>query len=446
MEEMVLSIINRTKKSGITQLILIGILVLIMKIPVFMISNLIHERQGREHEAMEEVTSKWGDEQTFTGPALVVPYKYHWQEIDDKSKTIERTQTRFVIFLPERLKVRGEMKTELRYRGIFKVPVYNIDLDVQGEFNRPTFEDLDVLPEDILWDQAQLVVGISDTLAVREQVKLNWNDQVLPFLPGIGVCEGIAGSGIHVDLPGQWNARDFSFTFSLALNGSQGLYITPLGKDTSVDLKSNWNSPSFQGAWLPGQRMVNENGFEAAWEIPYLGRNYPQSWNSEKLMKEEISASRFGVDLITAVDKYRMAERSVKYAGIFILLTFATVWLIEILLKFRVHFLQYILLGFALCIFYLLELSLSEHIKFTAAYSIAAVAIIVMITAYGKVMLKTYKKAAIIGSVVTALYGYLYIILRNEDYALLMGSMGMFVILGLIMFLTRRVNWADANE
>ncbi|MBN1627370.1 MAG: inner membrane CreD family protein [Deltaproteobacteria bacterium] len=236
------------------------------------------------------------------------------------------------------------------------------------------------------------------------------------------------------------DAQNFDFPFSLALNGSQSLYITPLGKDTSVDLESNWNSPSFQGAWLPGQRTVNENGFEATWEIPYLGRNYPQSWSSEKLMKEEIAASRFGVDLITAIDKYRMAERSVKYAGIFILLTFATIWLIEILLKLHVHFLQYILLGFALCIFYLLELSLFEHIRFAAAY-----AIVTMITAYGKVMLKTCKKAAIIGSVVTALYGYIYIILCNEDYALLMGAIGMFTILGLIMFLTRRVNWSETN-
>lgn len=446
MVETMISMINRIKDSRIFQLLLIGILVLIMKIPVFMISNLINERQGREHEAMVEVTSKWGDEQTFTGPALIVPYRYYWQEIGNNGKTVERTQTRFATFLPESLKIQAEMKSGFRYRGIFQVPVYDIDLNVQGEFKRPAFKEWDVLPEDILWDQAQLMVGISDTRAVREQVKMNWNGQVFAFMPGIGAYEGIAGSGIHVDLPGQLDNQPLTFAFSLLLNGSQGLYITPLGQDTTVNLKSNWNSPSFQGAWLPTYRTVNESGFEAVWEIPYLGRNYPQSWNSEKLVKEEITASRFGVDLITAIDKYCMAERSVKYADMFILLTFASVWLIAILVKYRVHFLQYLMLGFALCVFYLLELSLSEHISFTAAYAIAAVAIIVMTASYGKVMLKTYGKAAIIGSVVTALYGYLYIILCNEDYALLMGSIGMFVILGLIMFLTRRVNWSEPNE
>ena len=439
------NILTTIKKSRILQLALIGILVLVLKIPVFMISNLIRERQSREHEATMEVTSKWGSEQAMTGPALVIPYKYHWREIGEKGKTIERTQTRFATFLPEKLKAQGDMKTELRYRGIFEVPVYHLALNVQGEFNRPVFQEWGVQAEDILWDQAQLVVGVSDMRAVREQVKLNWNEQVFAFLPGIGAYESIAESGIHVDLSKLLGAQRFAFSFSLLLNGSQGLFMAPLGRDTTVDLKSNWNSPSFQGAWLPSQRTVNVNGFEAAWTIPYLGRNYPQSWNSEKLMKEKIAASQFGVNLIAAVDKYRMAERSVKYAGLFILLTFAAIWLIEILVKFRVHFLQYLLLGFALCVFYLLELSLSEHMTFAAAYAIAALAIIVMITAYGKVMLKTFKKAAIVGSIVIALYNYLYIILCNEDYALLMGSIGLFVILGLIMFLTRRVNWSEPN-
>ena len=445
MSETSQNILTTIKKSRIFQLALIGILVLVLKIPVFMISNLIRERQGREHEAAVEVTSKWGNEQVLAGPALVIPYKYHLKEIGEKGKTIERTQTRFATFLPEHLKARGDMKTEMRYRGIFEVPVYNIVLNVQGEFIHPTFQEWDVPAEDILWDQAQLVVGVSDTRAVREQVKLSWNEQVFDFLPGIGNYESIAESGLHVDLPRQLSAQRFVFSFSLLLNGSQGLFMAPLGRDTSVELKSNWQSPSFQGAWLPSQRTVNVNGFEAAWSIPYLGRNYPQSWNSEKLMKDKIITSQFGVNLIAAVDKYCMAERSVKYAGLFILLTFAAIWLIEILVKFRVHFLQYLLLGFALCVFYLLELSLSEHMRFAAAYAIAAIAIIVMITAYGKVMLKTFKKAAIVGAIVIALYTYLYIILCNEDYALLMGSIGLFVILGLIMFLTRRVNWSDAN-
>jgi inner membrane protein len=434
------------KKSRVLQLIVIGVLVLVLKIPVFMISNLIRERQSRECEATREVTSKWGNEQAMTGPVLVVPYKYHWQEIVEKDKTIERTQIRYAIFLPEKLKVQGDMRTELRYRGIFKVPVYQNVLNVQGEFNRPSFQEWGVVAENILWDQAQLTVGVSETRAIPKQVDLIWNDKPFAFLPGVGSYESVAGSGIHVDLPGQLQNQRSTFSFSLTLDGSRSFFVSPLGRDTTVDLKSNWSSPSFKGAWLPASRTVNLNGFDAAWSIPYLGRDYPQSWNSEKCMKEKIIASQFGVSLITAVDKYRMDERSVKYAGLFILLTFAAVWLIEVLTKSRVHLLQYLFLGFALCVFYLLELSLSEHMGFMKAYTIASVAIAAMITAYGKAMLQTYKKAAIVGSVVVALFTYLYVVLCNEDYALLLGSVGLFLVLGLIMFLTRRVNWSEVNE
>jgi inner membrane protein len=439
------SFLSSIKRSRILQLIIIGILVLVLKIPVFMISDVIRERQTRECKATTEVTSKWGNEQAMVGPVLVIPYKYHWQEVVEKDKTIDRTQTRYAIFLPEKLKAQGDMKTELRYRGIFKVPVYQIMLNVQGEFNRPSFQEWGVQGEDVLWDQAQLTVGVSETRAILQQVNLTWNDKTFAFLPGVGSYESVAGSGIHVDLPGQLQNQHLTFSFSLTLDGSRGFFVSPLGRDTRVDLKSNWSSPSFQGAWLPSGRTVDINGFEATWSIPYLGRDYPQSWNSEKMMKEKIIASQFGVNLITAVDKYRMDERSVKYAGLFILLTFAAVWLIEALTKSKVHFLQYLLLGFALCVFYLLELSLSEHMGFLKAYAIASIAITAMVTAYGKTMLKTYKKAAIVSSVVVALFTYLYIVLCNEDYALLMGSVGLFVVLGLIMFLTRRVNWSDAD-
>jgi inner membrane protein len=446
MSETNYNIFTAIKKSRVLQLVVIGILVLVLKIPVFMISNMIRERQSRECEATAEVTSKWGNEQAMTGPVLVIPYKYHWQEIVEKDRTIERTQTRYAVFLPEKLKTQGDMKTELRYRGIFKVPVYQVVLNVQGEFNRPSFQEWGVQAEDILWDQAQLMVGISETRAIPQQVNLTWNEKTFAFLPGIGNYESVAGSGIHVDLPGQVQNQRSTFSFSMTLDGSRSFFISPMGRDTSVDLRSNWSNPSFQGAWLPVNRTVNLNGFEASWSIPYLGRDYPQSWNSEKCMKEKIVASQFGVSLITAVDKYRMDERSVKYAGLFILLTFAAVWLIEVLTKSKVHLLQYLFLGFALCVFYLLELSLSEHMGFMKAYAIASVAIAAMITAYGKAILQTYKKAAIVGSVVVALFTYLYVVLCNEDYALLLGSIGLFVVLGLIMFLTRRVNWSEANE
>jgi inner membrane protein len=410
-----------------------------------MISRLIIERQNRYNEAVEEVTGKWGKIQIMTGPALVIPYKHRWTEIGAKNQQVVRTEVRYATFLPERLQVQGKIESEVRHRGIFSIPVYRIKLDVEGEFLQPSFSAWEIDPANVMWDRAQLLLGISDSRAIQTQANLTWNGQQAAFLPGIGDFDGLAGTGIHVSLKNQLQGKRFPFSFPLTLNGSVGAYFIPFGRNTVVRLKSAWNSPSFKGNWLPSDRTISPDGFEATWNIPFLGRNYPQAWTSLTDMRKVIEGSRFGVDLIVPVDEYRMSERSVKYAALFILLTFACLWLIEVLGKLRIHPVQYLLVGAAMCIFYLLELSLSEHIGFGIAYVIASIAVVAMVTTYSKMILKDFSQAAIVGIVVTSLYGYLYVLLKNEDYALLIGSVGLFVILGLIMFLTRRVNWYSAK-
>jgi inner membrane protein len=437
--------ISSIRSSHILRLLLVGILVLILQIPISMISGLIAERQKRYNEAVEEVTSKWGRVQVVTGPALIIPYKHRWSEIGAKGQQVVRTEVRYATLLPERLQTRGKIESEVRYRGIFSVPVYRIKLDVEGEFLQPGFAAWEIDPADVMWDRTQLFLGVSDPRAIQVQTNLTWNGQQIAFLPGVGDFDGVASTGIHVPLKNQLQAKRFTFSFPLTLNGSVGAYFIPFGRDTVVTLKSDWNSPSFKGNWLPTQRTISSEGFEATWNIPFLGRNYPQAWTSVTNMRKAVEGSRFGVDLIVPVDQYRMAERSVKYAGLFILLTFACLWLIEVLAKLRIHPVQYLLLGASMCIFYLLELSLSEHIGFGTAYIIASIAVVAMVTTYSKVVLKTFRPAAIVGIVVASLYGYLYVLLKNEDYALLIGSVGLFVILALIMFLTRHVNWYKAK-
>jgi inner membrane protein len=446
MEDSFQKMISSIQRSHMLRLLLVGFLVLLLQIPIAMISGLITERQKRHNEAVEEVTGKWGKVQIMTGPALIIPYKHRWTEIGAKGQQVVQTKVLYATFLPDRLQARGKIESEVRYRGIFSVPVYRIRLDVEGEFPQPSFSAWGIDPANVVWDQAQLFVGISDSRAIQAQTNLTWNGQQIAFLPGVGDFGSIANAGIHVPLRSELlQAKRFIFSFPLTLNGSKGAYFIPFGRDTVVNLKSNWQSPSFQGNWLPSDRTISLNGFEATWKIPFLGRNYPQAWTSVTDIGKVIETSRFGVDLIVPVDEYRMSERSVKYAGLFILLTFACLWLIEVLAKVRIHPVQYLLLGAAMCIFYLLELSLSEHIGFGIAYVMASIAVVAMITTYSKVILKNLRQASIIGIVVAALYGYLYVLLRNEDYALLIGSIGLFVILGLIMFLTRQVNWYGAK-
>jgi inner membrane protein len=428
------------RNSQMLRLFVVGFLALLVQIPIVMIGGLVIERQNRRQEAVTEVSSKWGNTQTISGPALVVPYTYRWTEEEAGGRQVTRTEPRNAVFLPERLQVRGSIDTETRYRGIFSVPVYTLAVTVEGEFARPRFADLGIEPAAVAWDRAELALGVSDARAIQEETAVAWNGAQVPFLPGTGLFTD-STTGIHAVVGVAEGTERFTFSLPLALKGSLGLYLTPFGRTTVVDLKSNYGSPSFQGNWLPTERHVAAGSFEATWSIPFLGRNYPQAWKGETSMSDAIAESRFGVDLVTPVDHYRMAARSVKYAGLFVLLTFATVWLIEVLARVRVHPIQYLMLGAALCLFYLLELSLAEHLPFPAAYALASVAVIGMATGYASVILHRLSRSLVIGVGVALLYLYLYVLLMNEDYALLIGSIGLFVILAAIMYVTRRVDW-----
>jgi inner membrane protein len=337
------------------------------------------------------------------------------------------------------------MQSEVRHRGIFSVPVYRMTLEVSGRFVKPDFSDLNVQAGEVRWERAEIGLGISDARAIQERADLTWNGRTISFLPGPGEFD-LATSGIHAPLAGGAPISTVDFKFPLVLNGSLGAYFVPFGRETGVTLKSNWPDPSFQGNWLPSKRSVTGSGFEASWSIPFLGRNYPQAWTSEGKMTELVEASKFGVDLVRPVDEYRMAERSVKYAGLFILLTFATIWLIEVLGRLRIHSIQYLLVGAAMCLFFLLELALSEHLGFAPAYALASVAVVLLIASYSLAALKSPGRAGIVGGLVAALYAYLYVLLKNEDYALLIGSIGLFLMLAVVMYLTRRIDWHDAGH
>jgi inner membrane protein len=446
MQDPIDRIATTVRGSKMLRLLAVGVLVLLLQIPVAMIGGLVRERQERGREAGVEVSSKWGNQQVLTGPALVVPYTHRFTERLANGEERAFTETRDAVFLPDRLAVRGAIDSEVRERGIFSVPVFQLDAVVEGEFAPPSFTELGVEPASVAWDRAHLAVGISDARAIQRETAVQWNGREERFVAGPGSFAEAGGAGIHapVDLAGGAPER-FQFSFPLALNGSTGLYFTPFGQNTTVDLRSDFGHPSFQGNWLPTQRTVSPDLFEAQWSIPALGRNYPQSWISETPMREAVDGSRFGVELVDPVDHYRMSERSVKYAGLFILLTFASVWLVEVLSGVRVHPIQYLMLGGALCVFYLLELSLAEHLGFPAAYAVASVAVIAMVAAFCWVALRLLSRALVVAAGVAALYGYLYVLLMTEDYALLIGSIGLFAILAIIMFATRRVDWYAAS-
>ena len=427
------------ERSNIIRIVILACIALLLQIPIGMIEHTIQQRSTTKDEAVAEVTQKWGQAQTLIGPMLIVPY-YHTIKNVDNQKAPATVVRRQATFLPEHLHIKGQLGTETRSRGIFDVPVYQGNIVLEGNFQHPDLSAWQVPPDQILWNEVKLVVGLSDARAIQEQVILRWDD--LPLEMQAGTDRGaIVDSGFHALIPGKSTRPSHTFTIPLRMNGSTSFFAAPLGKESHIALNSDWRDPSFQGNWLPRARSVAETGFTAEWIIPSLGRNYPQQWAYDESFAQMVHNSTVGVSFIHAVDPYRMSERSVKYQILFLVLTFTAIWLFEILANLKVHPMQYLFIGMALGLFYLLELSLSEHIGFIPAYGVASTTVVLMVLAYARVVLRARTRAALLGGGLALLYGYLFTLLQEQSYSLLAGSIGLFMALGTVMYLTRNIDW-----
>jgi inner membrane protein len=299
---------------------------------------------------------------------------------------------------------------------------------------------------DILWEEAFVSLGLSDLRGLQQNVSVNWDGQEYQFNPGVETKD-VIGNGISTRVPvraGGAGAEDeLSFSLHLNFNGSSNLNFIPIGKSTKVNIRSDWANPSFAGAFLPDNREIRKDGFEASWEVLHLNRPYPQQFRGAM---SGITSSAFGVDLIVPVDEYQKSMRSAKYAAMFITLTFLIFFFVQILNGIRIHPIQYIMVGLALCIFYILLIALSEHLAFQLSYLISSVAIIGMVTLYSHTIARSVRVTSIIGLILVILYGFIYTILQMQDYALLMGSIGLFIVMAIVMYLSRKIDWFAINE
>jgi inner membrane protein len=412
---------------------IIAFLSLVLLIPAFMIQFLISERQDRRNEAIQEVFSKWGDTQTVAGPILSIPYNF---PIKTEEGELLYTK-RYAHILPEDLAISVDVIPEIRYRGIYEAVLYTAKIAMKGTIKPAEIVSLNIPNKDMLWDEAIISIGISDLRGIQELVTLNWNSSKLMMDPGIETKDifpsGISTKGVLKD-----QASEYNFSIDITLNGSGSLLFIPLGIETDVKCTSIWNNPSFTGNYLPDNRIVNNNGFEADWKILHLNRNFPQKWTGSDF---NIYLSSFGVNFLIPVDDYQKTMRTAKYAIMFITFTFLSFFLIELLNRKSIHPIQYLLIGFSLLVFYTLLLSFSEHMNFNLAYILAGSANILLISAYTKSVLKNNRLTLIILGILVLLYGYLYVVLQLQDYALLMGSIGLFIVLATLMYLTRKIDW-----
>lgn len=416
------------------KMIVVSGLAILLLIPSFLIQDIIRERMALSEKVKKELYAQWGGKQVVAGPVLNVPFTI--QEQNENSQGVNERHG-IAHFLPETVKTEGQLNPEIRYRSIYKVVVYEGKVKVKGTFVQPDVTQLDQPNAQYNWDAAYFTVGISDMRGIKNLPELVVNGQKCKVEPGVADTD-LFQSGITIKANSIDLKQPLHFEIDLVLNGSEDLSVEALGKTSDVTMKSDWAAPSFTGGFLPVKREITPKGFTADWQVTHLNRNFPQQWVNHKYNTHEAT---LGVELLIPLDHYQKAMRSVKYAILFIALNFIIFIFIEIKSKARIHPFQYSLVAFALLIFYALLTSIGEQIGFNWAYLISAVAVTSLISWYAFTILRDTRMVAWVTLLQTGLYLFLFTILQLQDYALLAGSVGLFVILAIIMRVSQQIKW-----
>jgi len=440
-------------QSTTAKMIMVGILTLVLLIPLAFVRELIVERSTRQKEVIAETNNKWGESIYFYGPILKIPYKTFNETVTVNEKTKESVKERtatvhYAYFFPNVLNNTSvvNMAKPLK-RSLYKSDVFNAAMDFEGSFIKPNFEIHDVSDEDILWDKATLMIKTSDMKSIKNQVNMvfggenyhlqpadnDQNDSVAPLETRIVAIEKLRNNG------------SMDFKFKISYKGSKRVTLAPIGKTTSAKMTSDWHSPSFMGNYIPEEKnkKISAKGFEAHWQVLDLNRPFAQQY-FENL--PDLKRYAFGVDFLIPVDEYQQNERAAKYGFLVIGLTFLVFFLIQSISKIPIHIFQYSMIGLALIMFYTLLISITEHSSFSLAYSISGSSVVALISIYSVSILKNRKFPAFIAIALTVLYTFIYVIIQLEEYALLVGSIGLFLILAAVMYFSRKIDWSSSHS
>ncbi len=430
------------------RLISIAVLALLLLIPLQMVESVVRERYQTYQGVVTEIAGAWSSDQRLAGPILVIPYTEKVEVRDDfltpggevRPSTRWESRRRNAVILPEVLQYDGSLTPETRRRGIYRVQVYTADIEVSGAFRnlQAAIESLSSAEslEVIEWDEAVVGFGLSDPRGIVDVDGFEFNGHPAQPRPGTTLVE-LLPRGFHAPV-GAVISDSLDFRLPMTIRGSGSIRFLPLGETTAASIRSEWIHPSFVGEVLPAVRTIDDKGFSAEWTIPLLNRSYPQAWTAgSPVVIDEIEA---GVRLFEPVALYDLVTRSVKYGLLFVVLTFLTLGLIELVLGARLSLVQFFLIGVALAMFFLILVALAEHIGFSSAYLLASTSVVVINTLYCASILGKRSIAAVVGAVLTSIYGILYIILKAEDYALLGGTLLLVVALTVTMYFTRRIH------
>ena len=433
------------RNSITARMLVVGFLLLVLLIPLEFVKSLINERAYRQEEVVREINEKWGNEVLLSGPIVKIPYRVISEEkiFNEKTnsyytKTKETVENAY--FFPDKLNITSQVNTKPLNRSIYESVVYSASIEVKGNFPRIDFSNTDILEENILWEKATVILKTSNLKGIKTTPAVNLASEALLMTPQYSTEYLNTIQSNYITNAKEIFTAPISFSFDLKINGSESLKFLPIGKETDATMKSNWHSPSFDGNFLPDDtnKEINADGFAATWRVLQINRQFEQSFFGSL---PDLSEFAFGTKLIIPVDEYQKSERTAKYGFMVIGLTLLVFLLIQLVSKIYIHPFQYVMIGLALVMFYTLLISISEHSNFFKAYAIAAFSVLALITVYSRAILKGFKFPLLICASLASLYGFIYVIIQLENYALLVGSIGLFLILAIIMFASRRIDW-----
>lgn len=428
--------INLKQNAHTLKFLSIGFLTLIMLIPLGMIKSVVYERLSLSAEAQHTISERWGGQQYIGGPVLTLVRQ---TRSDDLRQTVHQTSH---YFLADSQDISATIEPEIRYLGIYEFPVYQTQVTIQSRLILT--ETLKLWLQDADTVSAKIWLPIEDVRGIRaiESAVINGTESKAEPLQ---LSQSIY-KGIQFQLPETLDSDELDIQIVYQLAGSHALNLLPTAKQLNANINAPWPSPEFVGAYLPVERTIDEQSFQASWQVLGINRSFGNHWLNSQVNDQQLIASSFGARLYQPADSYQQIERSIKYAILFIALTFLALFLFEIFLQQTLHIIQYLFTGIALAIFYLLLLAFSEYMLFVMAYWIAAFALVVLVGGYCKAILGSSKRGLMIALMMTSVYLLLYFLLLSESYALLTGTLSLFAALSLIMYLTRHVNWGKSNQ
>lgn len=442
---------NWLKTSITARMLMVGFLIIILLIPLSYINSLITERSFRQQDVVNEINAKWGNNVLIYGPMFKIPYKTYSETstFNEKTKTYLKeikTVINYAYIFPESLDADVDVNSKTLSRGNFESAVFTTNMKFSGHFIPTDLSEKDIKTEDIIWDKASVIIKTSNLKGIKSEMVLKLNDNNYTFQTNYSENDEQYDGHLDVLESGFLKKEDIQsetdsqFSITMSFNGSKQIELVPIGKTTTMKMASNWADPSFIGNYLPNDetKTISKDGFKADWKVLHINRAFSQQ-HLNKI--PNLNGFAFGTKFMVMVDEYQKSERSAKYGFLVIGLTFLIFFLIQTMSKINIHPFQYLMIGISLTMFYTLLVSISEHSNFLKAYLIAGISVITLITLYSKSILKHWKFPLFIGVSLTALYTFIYVIIQLENYALLVGSIGLFLILASVMFVSRKIDW-----